>query len=621
MSDQPAAPRLAVLVFTDVVKSVPLKSRMGDAAAAAIMSRHDGIFRASFAAIPRAKILQDTGDGFLLRFETASDAVAFALRLQHAISREDWKGQAIAVRVGIHLGEVWEVDSLEKGFQKLFGLAVDMTARVMSLALGGQILMTRPVFDSARQNIRQHPDAVAPESLLLRWMAHGPYRLSGSDEPMEICEVGVEGISPLQVPPDTANAKRALASGDEVMFGWRPGIGLEIPDRPGWQLDRKIGTGGFGEVWLASNRKLRQQRVFKFCFDADRLRSLKRELTLFRVLREVLGDRPDIARLQGINLDHAPFFLESDYTPGGDLTEWSAARGGIATVPLSQRLQLFARSADAVAAAHSVGVLHKDIKPSNILIYVDEEGTARPRLCDFGIGMIDDVARLHGRNITVTGFTQITSDGSSRSGTPMYAPPELLAGRPYTVKGDVYALGVLLYQLVVADLDRPLAAGWERDVTDPLLRQDIAESVDGDPQRRPASAEEFSRRITSLETRRQALTQAEKTRKRVARMHLMQRLFVFVSLCGITLTAAVIYVNLRIATERDFAVAARTQKELERQDAVRLRGEAPLRLGRRLRPGRFCIAFQVGSSRPKSAFDGASSAFHVHAGAERRREA
>jgi eukaryotic-like serine/threonine-protein kinase len=54
----------------------------------------------------------------------------------------------------------------------------------------------------------------------------------------------------------------------------------------------------------------------------------------------------------------------------------------------------------------------------------------------------------------------------------MYTPPESLAGRPFTVQGDIYALGVFLYQMATGDLERPLAAGWERDVDDELLGED-----------------------------------------------------------------------------------------------------------------------------------------------------
>src|SRR5439155_924024 len=77
----------------------------------------------------------------------------------------------------------------------------------------------------------------------------------------------------------------------------RPAIGLALPSSPHWVVEKKLGEGGFGEVWLARHIKSKAERVFKFCFDAERLRALKREVVLFRLLKEALGDRRDIARV------------------------------------------------------------------------------------------------------------------------------------------------------------------------------------------------------------------------------------------------------------------------------------------------------------------------------------
>src|SRR5262249_32553383 len=205
-------------------------------------------------------------------------------------------------------------------------------------------------------------------------------------------------------PPNTEKCRSAVSAGEEAVLGWRPAAGLEIPGREQWILERRLGEGGFGEVWLAEHHRTHAKRVYKFCFDADRLRSFKRELTLFRLLRDALGDRPDIAQIHEIQLDSPPYFLESEFTESGNLADWAKQQGGLDKVPLEMRLDIVARTADAVAAAHSIGVLHKDIKPSNILIY-GEPGAPRPRLADFGIGMLADRGALAGRDITLSGFT------------------------------------------------------------------------------------------------------------------------------------------------------------------------------------------------------------------------
>src|SRR4029079_9328117 len=106
--------------------------------------------------------------------------------------------------------------------------------------------------------------------------------------------------------------------------------------------------------------------------------------------------------------------------------------------------------------------------------------SAQPRLADFGSGFLADRSQLAARHITETGFTVITqTSGSSMTGTRLYAPPEVIAGKPFTTQGDIYALWVRLYQMAVGDLARPLAEGWERDVPDVLVREDVAACCDG----------------------------------------------------------------------------------------------------------------------------------------------
>lgn len=307
--------------------------------------------------------------------------------------------------------------------------------------------------------------------------------------------------------PVTRRRQDALAS--EL----RLRAGDPVPGRTAWTLLRALGSGGEGEVWLAGQAKTGEQRVFKFARDAARLSSLKREATLYRLLRQVLGEREDFARVLEWNFEAPPFFLECEYG-GPDLADWARAQGGIAQVPLPERLRLMAGIADAVAAAHGAGVLHKDLKPGNVLVYAEAGGMPQPRLTDFGSSRLLDATGLDAAGITRLGFTE--TQAASNEGTPLYLAPELMAGQLPTVRSDVYALGILLYQLVVGDLARPLVAGREQDVADPLLREDIALAAHGKPAERMESAEALARRLRTLETRRAAAS--EQTRL-AARAH------------------------------------------------------------------------------------------------------
>lgn len=561
--------RLMVLCFTDIVGSTDLKNRLGTVEYTAELGRHDRIFQQIIAASPGARILKDTGDGFFTSFATASDAVRAALRFQHELNR---LGTPIKTRIGIHVGEVAELDKEHTGLAKVVGLAADFAARLMGLAVGGQILLTRFAFNEARQFVLEHPRSPGDSSGALPqlvWVAHGEYALKGSDEPFEVFEVGGQGIAPLQAPPDGVSARRCVCPGDEVTLGWRPAAGLTLRDRPHWIIREKLGEGGFGEVWLAEHSKTRSLRVFKFCFEPERLRGLKREVVLFRLLKEALGDRRDIGRIIDYQFDEPPYFIETEHVPAGNLLAWAERQGGIASVPLQTRLQIVIGIADALAAAHSVGVLHKDIKPSNILIDSDAEGRVWPVLTDFGIGILTDRSQLAQRDITVVGFTQtaLTENESSRTGTRLYAPPESLLDKPFTVQGDIYALGVLLYQMVIADLTRPLAGGWEREVPDELLREDIAACVEGTPERRLSSAAELARRLRELEDRR-----AELKRQRDAGVAAARRQRLVRVLAGLVLVIGIVAVALGITLRER---TRRVQAELSRADSEkRQRAEA-----------------------------------------------
>ncbi|MFN8850680.1 MAG: tetratricopeptide repeat protein [Inhella sp.] len=272
------------------------------------------------------------------------------------------------------------------------------------------------------------------------------------------------------------------------------------PLRPQWALVRRLGSGAMGEAWLAQHGKTGEKRVFKFGLDAGSLTSLKREITLYRVLHDSLGPRPDLVRLLDWNLNEVPFYVESEYVEHGSLPDWADSQGGWRQIALTQRLELMAQVADALAAAHSVGVLHKDLKPSNVLV-ADDRGSPQVRLADFGSGQLVDLARLEALEITRLGFTA-TQVGADSGGTPFYLAPEVLAGQAPTARSDIYALGVMLYQCITGDTRKPLAPGWESDVDDPLLREDIAAAAAGDASQRLGDASLLAQRLRSLEARR-----------------------------------------------------------------------------------------------------------------------
>src|SRR5579863_2063680 len=290
----------------------------------------------------------------------------------------------------------------------------------------------------------------------------------------------------------------AAAAGPELGFK----AGDLVPGREQWRLSRPMEISGSSEVWLAENPKTHEERVFKFAGDGARLKGLKREITVSRLLRESLGDRPEFVRILEWNFETPPFFLESEYA-GLNLAEWAAEPGGLSAIAFDLRLQILIDVAKAIAAAHGIGVLHKDLKPANILVVPGSHGGWQIKLADFGSASLFDPSRLQSLGITNLGFTQTTSlDTQPMTGTLMYLAPEVLAGQSPSAAADVYALGVMLYQLTVGDFRKPLAPGWEAEVADPLLREDISEAASGDPAKRMSSAAILVDRLLTLDQRR-----------------------------------------------------------------------------------------------------------------------
>jgi len=208
-NDADRASRILTLVFTDLADSTALKTQRGDQAVGELITRHRAHVR-RLSADSGGRIIDWAGDGCFLTFETPSAAVLFALRLQQVHRDEpDLPG----VRTGIHMGEVSERPGPDgdAAHPRVEGLAVDLAARISGLAKPGQILVSSPVADSARQRIEV--DAF-PQPV--RWRAHGSYALKGFDEALQIREAGLEGLAPFEAPAASEKARPTRPAGSAL---------------------------------------------------------------------------------------------------------------------------------------------------------------------------------------------------------------------------------------------------------------------------------------------------------------------------------------------------------------------------------------------------------------------
>src|SRR3984893_9796586 len=344
------------------------------------------------------------------------------------------------------------------------------------------------------------------------------------------------------------------------------------PGRQLWSLVERLGIGGHGETWRARHEKTHEQRVFKFALDETSLGALKREITLFRIINDLLGDRARIVRLLDWNLEQLPYFTEAEYVAAGNLADWAKGLGGIAAIPVAERLEIVARIAAALAAVHSVGVLPKDLTPCTISVRPVRGEPVEIALGNFGSGGMLDAGHIDRLGITRLGVTKTIAAPNVDSAAPSYLAPEILSGQPFTVKSDIYALGVILYQFLTGDFHKVMSSEWPRDIDDELLREDIALVAEGNPAMRLADADILVQRLRSLDERRSHLiaqrkkqTKAEDTRRHLERTR-AQRVGIALAFAALTIGLALstaMYFKGRRAQEQSAAAAAQSKAVTE----------------------------------------------------------
>jgi class 3 adenylate cyclase len=555
---------VVTLVFTDIVGSTSLKHQLGDRAGVSLIQRHHAVVRECLAGFPAGKEDETAGDSFLIAFATPSAAVAFALLLQARMRGFSHASAAqLRDRIGIHLGEV-VVQEHAQGLKprELYGIQVDTCARVMDLAQAGQILLTRSAFDSARQMLKgEDVVGVGP----LAWLNHGSYLLKGIEASLEVCEVGEVGIAPLQAPAGSEKAQRQLTPESEAVLGWRPAVGQLVP-KTRWRLETKLGEGGFGEVWLGRHHHTKERRVFKFCFQAERVQFLKREMTLFRLLKDRVGRNPHFVQLHEVSLDEPPWYLMMEYVDAGDLAAWCSSQPPIfPQAGQAMRLEIVAQTAEALQAAHEAGILHRDIKPANLLIETRDGGAGvQVLIADFGVGQI--IANELLRSGTKFGFSHTVRDlkAGEFGGTLLYLAPEVLEGHPATARSDIYSLGVILWQLLIGNIHAALdPAEWPSRIQDPLLREDLIRCLAGSPEKRWGTAGDLARSLRALPDRHAA--EARRHAELANRERAAYRR-------GVLRTAGVAAAILTVM------VALALIAWLQRRDLIRAQGDAELNL-------------------------------------------
>ncbi len=198
-----------------------------------------------------------------------------------------------------------------------------------------------------------------------------------------------------------------------------------------YEVIRELGRGGMGAVYLARRADEQYEKLVAIkVIQAGR--ESQEMLQHFRRERQILAglDHPNIARLlDGGSTDEGLPYFVMDYIEGIPIKTYCADQA----LSVAERLRLFLAVCDAVAYAHRNLVVHRDLKPGNILVTPDGE----PKLLDFGLA-----------KLVAPELPQETATGTLFAFTPAYASPEQVRGQPVTTATDVYSLGVVLYELL-----------------------------------------------------------------------------------------------------------------------------------------------------------------------------
>ncbi len=241
-----------------------------------------------------------------------------------------------------------------------------------------------------------------------------------------------------------------------------------------------LGRGGMGEVYRATDLTLGQAVALKFLPEAAAGdgRGLARFYNEVRMARQVT--HPNVCRVYDVGQVDGLHYISMEFVDGEDL---SSLLRRIGRLPPDKAIEIARKLCAGLAAAHEKGVLHRDLKPANIMI----DGRGNVVIMDFGLAGLSE---------------QLQAD--VRSGTPAYMSPEQLAGTEVTAKSDIYALGLVLYELFTGkrafeacsvlelmqmqERAEPVSATTLVRDLDPLVERAILRCLEHDPRRRPASA-------------------------------------------------------------------------------------------------------------------------------------
>jgi class 3 adenylate cyclase len=479
------------VIFTDVVGSTAYFDRYGDTAGVAMMHRHAEVAGTVFKA-SSGRIIKTIGDSVMAEFPTPIDAVRGAIELQSRVLLLNTTlpvRDQLQLRIGINCGPGFRQDD------DLYGDAVNVAARITKHTGPAQILVSRSVYEGVRSD----------PSIVANWT--GKVSLAGKSDKEDVYEIvwterqryaalrtelttaivqgqlvapGLRTEDLLSVHPATAETSASAAA--------QP---ARSPDER-YEILEQLGAGGMGVVYKARDRETGEIVALKLlkpeiAGDERALQRFKDELRLARKITH-----KNVCRMYDLTRTSSYTAISMELVEGDSLR---AVLNRFGNLSVRKGTELVLQVCSALQEAHAQGIVHRDLKPENLMI--DRSGNVK--VMDFGIA----------RSMQADAST----DTGSLVGTPAYLAPEQLDGKPADHRADIYALGLIMYEVFTGagtfQGDTPMAIVMARLQSDPVpprqiepmipqhVETAILHCLEKDPARRFQSVEELERALTA----------------------------------------------------------------------------------------------------------------------------
>jgi serine/threonine protein kinase/class 3 adenylate cyclase len=414
------------VLFTDVVGSTRFFEHNGDTAGLVMIHRHDEVTARAIEQ-HHGKVLKTIGDSAMAEFFEPGSAVAAAVEIERQFLKMNLtlpEDQQVEVRIAIHTGV---------GFRKgndLFGDVVNVAARMTKRSAAAQILISRAVYEAARIGYDFNCRLLGGDTNATVDMR------AEKEELYEVIWTDVAAYRDVQ--------ERLTSSS-------------QFPPR--YKVLSQIGTGGTGIVYKVRDLETGEIVALKIlkphiASDPKVQEALKREMCLARKITH-----KNVCRIHEFNRSQGTAYISMEFVEGESL---AARLDRVGSLPLSEALEVTRQICAGLREAHAQGIVHRDLKPANIML--DRNGAVK--IMDFGI------AQMVQHNSPMTG---------SIVGTPSYMAPEQAELKPLSSCTDIYALGLLLYEMVTGipafDGDSPIAIAVKQIREYPKRPREIASRI------------------------------------------------------------------------------------------------------------------------------------------------